>query len=756
MAPLPLKFPLRIACLLAAALFAFHSLYAADPGDVTIVDARHYSKVLGEMRNFRVFLPRDYALEPDKRYPVIYFFHGWSQRYFGASTRYSDYDKGDDNGGDNIANFVANHEVIVVKVDGYNRSPDEAYYVRPWNVSPVETYRQFPLYFPELVDHVDATWRTIPDREHRGISGLSMGGFMTFWVGGKYPHLLSAAGNFCGSPEFFVGPRDFPVEYRHLDMAGNYGGMKLRLNYGNKDFIRGYHEDLNRVWPQLIDNYEYKVYDAEHTTCGMADMFSFILGTFKNPPSRPTTWHHTDVYPEFSVWDYTVATDRTVPGFTVLENVNADGFRCAVREFLPDGELLRHVNVTIRTSPRYQKNAWYTINDINPDTGEASHRKIRSDDEGRLIIPIDGGIHEIGIHESNDRPVLTIASVDLQGRRWATHGADIAVTVKILNKGGAPAENIQAMLTATRPTATVSKGKASLGDIPVNEVKAATTALVFRVASGSVEVERLKLTLKDDRGNVWEDHFDIELKEAAGRITDFIVADGKTFAVAKAGTQTETVMLGEGNGDGVANPGESIVILVKDQDKLWRTDLAGGDPYLNPFGIKVRKSDNWASTDHVGGSAKYDVPLISSDCPQNHPLEFFVEYWLPDPPLHVRRQGVVRFPVKGNDTTSPSVGWVVVSGDNVVQVKVRDGASIKKVTATLIPDDQTKRQDNTKSEIASILSDDGHDGDRTAGDLVFSQKIADQYFGVYRLVITAEDAFGNTTTHKPEETFVLH
>ena len=42
-----------------------------------------------------------------------------------------DFDKGDENKGDNIANFVAAHEVIVVKSDGYNRSPDEKYYVRP-------------------------------------------------------------------------------------------------------------------------------------------------------------------------------------------------------------------------------------------------------------------------------------------------------------------------------------------------------------------------------------------------------------------------------------------------------------------------------------------------------------------------------------------------------------------------------------------------------------------------------------------------
>ena len=192
----------------------------------------------------------------------------------------ADRDEGESNNGDNIANFVASHNVIVVKADGYNRRPQEEYYLRPYNISPVETYRQFPLYFPELVNYIDANYNTIPDRNHRAISGLSMGGFMTFWISGKYPDLVCAAGNFCGSPEFEVGPENFPVEYRHIDMRKNYAGVNVRLNYGNRDFIRCYHRDMNRIWPQVMDNYEFKVYDAEHTTCGLGEMFDFIMNTF--------------------------------------------------------------------------------------------------------------------------------------------------------------------------------------------------------------------------------------------------------------------------------------------------------------------------------------------------------------------------------------------------------------------------------------------------------------------------------------------
>lgn len=293
-----MKAVFRIACLNLFIFTATHLLAQ----DVAIIDSRHYSNVFGEIRNYRIFLPPGYDGNSRKRYPVIYYYHGWSQRYFGSTDHNSlGIDQGTDNHGDNIANYVSGHEVIVVKPDGYNRNPYEPYDLRPYNVSPVETHRQFPLYFPELVQYIDATYNTIADREHRAISGLSMGGFMTFWIGGKYPHLVSAAGNFCGSTEFWVGPIDSPVEYRHLDMYKNYEGMKVRLNYGDKDFIRAYHRDMNRVWTQVMDHYEYKVYDAAHSACGLSEMFDFLMETFENPPGKPQKWHHIDVFPTFSV-----------------------------------------------------------------------------------------------------------------------------------------------------------------------------------------------------------------------------------------------------------------------------------------------------------------------------------------------------------------------------------------------------------------------------------------------------------------------
>ena len=52
---------------------------------VTITDTVHFSQVFNEERNYRIFLPPDYYDSSEKRYPVIYYFHGYGGRYNGPA-----------------------------------------------------------------------------------------------------------------------------------------------------------------------------------------------------------------------------------------------------------------------------------------------------------------------------------------------------------------------------------------------------------------------------------------------------------------------------------------------------------------------------------------------------------------------------------------------------------------------------------------------------------------------------------------------
>ncbi len=742
-----LKFFCRFSIL--GLLFFSRSLFA---GNVTILDCKHYSNIFGEIRDFRIFLPPGYADNPLKRYPVIYFYHGWSQRYFGSGPDgYNSYEKGDDNNGDNIAGFVSDHEVIVVKPDGYNRSTGEEYYLRPYNIGPVETFRQYPLYFPELVSYVDANYRTIPDRNHRAISGLSMGGFMCFWIGGKYPQLVSAIGNFCGSAEFVVGPKDFPVEYRHIDMYKNYDGINVRLNYGNEDFIRYYHRDLNKIWLSVMDNYEYKIYPAAHSTCGMREMFSFLMKTFENPPEKPVKWSHIDVYPEFQVWDYAVSSDRSVAGFTVLENVDSRGFRCTVREHLRDGEILPFVSLSVTTPPIYDPDALYKITDFDSRVNKFISYELRSDEQGKLKISFNGSSHEIGICRSDAMPNICIASFFVEPLNIAGSEKDVSVKISLLNKGNKKGEGIRASLSATRKSTTVVKSNAEFGQIEVLGIADSKSSFVFHVKSDTVELEKFRIKISDHSDNEWVETFEIPVfSKDLPEIKEFEIADGRVVTVAKEGINEETIFLGNGNGDGIPNPGESIVVLVKDQDKLWRTSLTCYSKYINPFGINTRNSDNWGSYDHVGGSAKWSVPLISSDCPANQTISFIAEYWLPANPDHIIKKGWVNLKVSGKDETAPELKWVKVTGDNVIQAKLFDGSAIKNVTARLIL--KTKPDRFLEYE----LKDDGSNGDVAESDNVFSFKVPEQKFGIYSVEISAVDSFGNMMKKTAGINYVIH
>ena len=350
--------------------------------DALVLDRTHESRVFHETRHYRIFLPPAYE-SSTPRYPVIYWFHGFGERSnLGPANK--EYDRGNDYNGDNLANFVATHDVIIVKWDGEN-GPSS----RPYNIGPVETTRQFPLYFPELVSYIDANYRTIPDRDHRATAGLSMGGFMSFWIAGKYPDLVSSASSFMGSPEFFVGPREFSVEYSHDVMSANYAGVRTRLVTGTQDFIQFYHRQMNLIW--RMPTHETENFDSGHGVPGLAKTLTFHMNAFANPLPRPETWSHTDVYPTFSVWDWTIETDRHQPGFTSLWNVSRDGFLSEVREWLPRGRSLSNVHLKIATAPLYPPNKTVKVTILHKT------QRLKADNEGRLHIELDGDTRSVGI-----------------------------------------------------------------------------------------------------------------------------------------------------------------------------------------------------------------------------------------------------------------------------------------------------------------------------------------------------------------------
>jgi enterochelin esterase-like enzyme len=129
-------------------------------------------------RDVFVYLPPSYKTDSKKRYPVVYFLHGF---FFNVS-QYDPIGKFTEA---MTANMAAGPEFILVLPDSYTRHAGSMYANSP-------TVGNFEGFIArELVAYVDSHYRTIAKPAARGIGGHSMGGYGTWKVAMKYPGIFS-------------------------------------------------------------------------------------------------------------------------------------------------------------------------------------------------------------------------------------------------------------------------------------------------------------------------------------------------------------------------------------------------------------------------------------------------------------------------------------------------------------------------------------------------------------------------------------
>src|SRR6187399_1814574 len=130
-------------------------------------------------RDVYVFLPPSYDASANKRYPVVYFLHGYSvgaDAYDGLAKFQEAVDAAD----------AAGNEMIVVMPDVLTKFKGAMFSASP-------TTGDFERYVAQdLVGYIDGHYRTIADADSRGLSGHSMGGYGTLKIAMKYPGIFSS------------------------------------------------------------------------------------------------------------------------------------------------------------------------------------------------------------------------------------------------------------------------------------------------------------------------------------------------------------------------------------------------------------------------------------------------------------------------------------------------------------------------------------------------------------------------------------
>lgn len=143
-----------------------------------------------------VFLPPGYDANPAKRYPVVYFLHG----FFATPKMYDDLVKFQDAVD---AAAAAGNELIVVMPDAYTKHKGAFYSASP-------TTGDFEAFVAQdLVQQVDSRFRTLATPASRGLSGHSMGGYGTFKIALTHPGVFSSI---YAMAACCMTPRTFTVE----------------------------------------------------------------------------------------------------------------------------------------------------------------------------------------------------------------------------------------------------------------------------------------------------------------------------------------------------------------------------------------------------------------------------------------------------------------------------------------------------------------------------------------------------------------
>ena len=207
-----------------------------DTAHPTVVDASHYSTVFGEVRNYRIYLPPSYYSIPQKHYPVIYFFHGWSQRYFSpVGVEYSNFDAGDDNGGDNIDNYVSRHEAYKgpkARISNYTK-PELHTLLTLWYIS------RMPLMIGGYLPQTDAY--TLQLLQNKGALEVNRNSINNRQIKFKNAHIIWAADIPAGNDKYVaffnqwesVVPIQPGIAWKQLGLTGNK--YKVRDLWSNKE-----------------------------------------------------------------------------------------------------------------------------------------------------------------------------------------------------------------------------------------------------------------------------------------------------------------------------------------------------------------------------------------------------------------------------------------------------------------------------------------------------------------------------------------
>ena len=136
-------------------------------------------------RDVSIYLPPSYQTARNRRYPVIYLLHGFTDsddRWFGLVRHFVDVPAA----ADKALAGSATREMIIAMPNAYTAFQGSMY-------STSATTGDWEGYIAQdLVSYIDSHFRTIADVRSRGLAGHSMGGYGAIRIGMRHPEVFSS------------------------------------------------------------------------------------------------------------------------------------------------------------------------------------------------------------------------------------------------------------------------------------------------------------------------------------------------------------------------------------------------------------------------------------------------------------------------------------------------------------------------------------------------------------------------------------
>lgn len=175
-------------------LFVFQSFLEAAKVDTALI----FSNSMQKQIKCVVVKPSSYQ-KKKLSFPVVYLLHGYSGDYSNWIKKVPE-----------IKNYADEYNMIIVCPDGD--------YASWYFDSPVTPKMKYETYISFEVPHyIDSAYRTIADKNHRAITGLSMGGHGALFIAWKHSQTFAAAGSMSGG----VDLNDLKNKYQITKVLGD-------------------------------------------------------------------------------------------------------------------------------------------------------------------------------------------------------------------------------------------------------------------------------------------------------------------------------------------------------------------------------------------------------------------------------------------------------------------------------------------------------------------------------------------------------